>query len=848
MKIKSLRFKINVSLFFTCLVVAIIFGTILYPFETRRHNSYLKKIELLLDTIYDQKIEDLANEIFAGQKRALAMTLDDILKTDGIAAVSIYSAEGQLFLSTDEAFSKELIIQKKNPDSRMTSFDMGICQGRSVGIYSRNIEVIGEKIGIIKIYYDFAELIKETRLSVTIFLTLLLTILVLISGLLNFILSKFVIQPVSLLHGAINKLQEGHLGETVALSLQDEIGDMANAFNAMSVKLLEGQIAIKKAEEKYRGIFENATEGIFQISPGTGHFLTVNPSMVKILGYDTLEQLLMSLPNVACLLFVEPKDRDKFYSALHEQDRVIGFETRLYRRDQSVIWCSVTARNVMDDYGKVLYHEGSILDITERRKRERAELERESAEAANRAKSTFLANMSHELRTPLNTIIGFAQLMTRASDITDSQQESLDIINRSGEHLLMLINDVLDMSKIEAGQVLLEPKDFNLHEMLLSVEEMIRVRAHKKELDLKVVLAPKIPEFIKADEQKLRQTLLNLLSNAIKFTNKGGIILRADAFCNGGFPTHLRFEVEDTGEGIAPDDIEQIFKPFVQAGKNESPNEGTGLGMAISRQLVHLMGGEIEVHSAVGSGSIFAFHIEVQPADVSRIEHKDKYRRVIGLDSNQPNWKMLVVDDSVYSRLLLVRLLDSVGFEVREAENGRDAIDQCRQWHPHMIWMDMRMPVMDGYEATRRIKQGRYRETRIIALTASAFEDNRKQIMSSGCDDFIRKPFKEHDIFEAMGRHLGVRYVYEEKASASNVSNPDILVKHSLKPKTLAALKPELLSELEQSFTIASIDRIADVIEKISCENSVLADTLKKIAANFEYQIIVDSIKKSREI
>ncbi len=840
MKIRSIRFKINSAIFLTCLITALIFGTILYPFEIRRYNSHVKKIRLLLDTIFQQKYEDLANEIFAGQKRALALTLEDILQVEGIAAVSIHAPDGKLFLSTDAAFANRfspLGPAERPPADRLITRRDG---GKSFGVYSREIEVIGQIIGTVEIYYDFAELRRETFLSVTIFLTLLLTMLILISGFLNSILTRFVIRPVSRLHRAINRVREGNLGETVVLPFRDEIGEMGSAFNEMSVRLLQSRAAIQKAEEEYRSIFENAIEGIFRCTPGPGRYLNVNPSMAAILGYDAKEELIRSVSDISRQVFADPDDGDDFNRALARKGRVVGFETRFFRRDKSVIWVSLTARSVQDPSGRTLYFEGSFLDITERRDRERAERDREAAEAASRAKSAFLANMSHELRTPLNAILGFAQLMRRDPSITPAQCDNLDIINRSGEHLLMLINDVLDMSKIEAGRTVLEPVSFDLHDMLDGIAEMIRFRADRKSLRFAVERDPDLPRHVKADEHKLRQTLLNLLSNAVKFTETGSAVLRATAEQAAGqaFPERLRFEVEDTGAGIAAEDIADIFEPFVQANRRNADNEGTGLGMAISRQFVRLMGGDISVRSAAGKGTCFAFHVRVAPPDADRIRDARRRRRVVGLAPGQPAWRILVVEDQDASRMLLVRLLRLVGFEVREAANGREAVDVCRTWGPHLIWMDMRMPVMDGCAAARRIRKESDADLKIIALTASVFEDKRLKMLASGCDDFVRKPFREEDVFEAMAAHLGVAYVYEDPACAPFGAEPETADASRPTPEMVQALPPDVRDELNLAVTTASLDRMAGALEKIRGTDPGLADALARMAEHFEYEAI----------
>ncbi|MDM8547000.1 response regulator [Candidatus Venteria ishoeyi] len=395
----------------------------------------------------------------------------------------------------------------------------------------------------------------------------------------------------------------------------------------------------------------------------------------------------------------------------------------------------------------------------------RAMAAKELAEAANRAKSVFLANMSHELRTPLNAILGFSRLMRNTPDTTAEQQENLDIIASSGEHLLNLINNVLDISKIEAGHMIKEDATLDLHQFLHEVQAMMAVQVVSKDLYFKLEQGPNLPRHIIIDGGKLRQVLINLIGNAIKFTNEGEVVLRVIVVEQmQSQQARLRFEVKDSGIGIHSEDCESIFTPFTQTGKQSLTEAGTGLGLTISRQYVELMGGRLQVSSEFGQGSVFYFEMLVTlPELTAKASQELQAGQVIGLVAGQPSYRILIAEDKLENRLLLRKLLEPLGLEIREANNGREALACFEQWQPHLIWMDIRMPIMDGLKATRLIKQqDASGKTKIIALTAHALEGERRKILTAGCDDFIRKPYRDTDIFNTLSKYLGLRYRYSE--------------------------------------------------------------------------------------
>ncbi len=487
---------------------------------------------------------------------------------------------------------------------------------------------------------------------------------------------------------------------------------------------------------------------------------------------------------------------------------------------------------------------------------------KEAAEAANRAKSAFLANMSHELRTPLNAILGYSQLMARDPQVTPTQRDYLATIERSGEHLLGLINDVLTMSKIESGRLSLQENAFDLHYQLVGLKEMFALRAADKGLSLVLDIASDVPRYIYADESKLRQVLMNLLSNAVKFTEEGGVTLRvasrqgqADLSRLPSTDCYLLFEVEDTGPGIAPEEMRLVFDPFVQTASGQKSQEGTGLGLPISRQFVTLMQGELTVHSVVGEGSIFRVRIPVKLARAEDVAQPTDHgrRRVIGLAPDQyaPDggpYRLLIVEDQAANREVLYKLLEPLGFAVQCAVNGQEGIELWERWQPHLIWMDMRMPVMDGYTATRQIKaraRAMGRTALVIALTASAFEEDRNAILEAGCDDFVRKPFREHEVLDILSRHLGVRFLYETAGNGdvraaqteAGIVDEDITSAEWLR-MAVATLPATWIADLHQATVALDTDRLAALIALIRPRVPRLADTLTQWVHNFEYEKI----------
>jgi signal transduction histidine kinase/ligand-binding sensor domain-containing protein/ActR/RegA family two-component response regulator len=458
------------------------------------------------------------------------------------------------------------------------------------------------------------------------------------------------------------------------------------------------------------------------------------------------------------------------------------------------------------------------------------------ANEANRAKSVFLANMSHELRTPLNAVIGFAQVLERQSTASGRDRESLRIIQRSGEHLLGLINDVLSLARIEAGRLTLVPGPFDLRALFGSVHDMVRERAEARGLDLTFELDASLPPSVLGDAGRLRQVLLNLLGNAVKFTERGGVVLRA-RWQEG----RADVEVEDTGAGISADELPQLFEPFVQTESGRRAREGTGLGLVISRQIVQLMGGDIAVRSTRGEGTRFHFHVELPACAAAAVAPPP--RRVLGLAPGQPRPLLLVADDTDENRLLLVKLLADAGCDVREARNGAEAVARWREIRPALVWMDMRMPVMDGREATRAIRAEEARDgtprTRILALTASAFEHEREGILAEGADDFVVKPFRLETIFQKLEEWLGVAFTYEDAEPARAPLAPGVLTVERLR-----ALDASRLDALYGAVRVGDLAEAERAAGALAGEDAELSAALLQALRAFRVDELVSLLER----
>ncbi len=580
-------------------------------------------------------------------------------------------------------------------------------------------------------------------------------------------------------------------------------------------------------------VIESMQDGMLVLD-SQSQIVDLNPAMERIIGVShsravgqpidqvfkawgsLIEHSLPATPQVEIVVGERDKQRSYELNISALDDR------RGNRIGQLVVFRDITERKLMED--------------SLRQAKAWAEERSHAAETANRAKSQFLADMSHELRTPFTAILGFARLLCHDRSLTEEQHENIAIIARSGERLLSLINDILDMSKIEMGRMTLNEANFDLLAMLADLKDLFSPYAAEKGLSIEFNIAPDVPSYVYLDGGKLHQVMVNLLGNAVKFSETGGITAQVASEMQSEQECVLHIQVQDTGPGIEVEEQELLFEAFSQTGVGrQSKAGGAGLGLAISKRFCQMMGGDIAVRSTVGQGSTFAFNVKARllpEQEIARLAQAAPlpHKRVIGLETGQPAFRILVVEDQEANRRLLSQMLKLAGFDVREAANGQQAIGIWSEWRPQFIWMDMRMPVMDGYKATRHIKSTTLgKDTIIVALTASAFKEGKAEVIQVGCDDVVIKPFSEEEIFTTMARYLGARYIYEESKSPAMLTIP----------LDVRELPRDTLERLHNCAIQAKEDEALSLAEQIEAEHAEIAASLRMLVADYQYDRIM---------
>jgi signal transduction histidine kinase/CheY-like chemotaxis protein len=457
---------------------------------------------------------------------------------------------------------------------------------------------------------------------------------------------------------------------------------------------------------------------------------------------------------------------------------------------------------------------------------------KEVADAANSAKSEFLANMSHELRTPLNGILGYAQILQQSEDLKYKEKQGVNIINQCGVHLLTLINDILDLSKIEAQKMELQSTEFHFPSFLQGVSEICRIKAEQKGIDFIYQPDGLLPIGVKADEKRLRQILMNLLSNAIKFTNKGSVTfliknqITENSQVGEEILHRICFQVEDTGVGISQANLEKVFLPFEQVGNIQKQSEGTGLGLAISKKITEMMGGSLNVKSAPNAGSTFWFEVDLlESREWSRVSKNITYEHIVGIEGRKQ--KILIVDDRWENRSVILNLLEPFGFEVIEAENGQEGLDKAFEFEPDLIISDLIMPIMDGHEMIRQLRQTpQFQKMPVIISSASVFESDRQKSLEAGADEFLPKPIQAEHLLNSLQQILGLTWVYESESQKSEAQPQELPI---IRCSGLILPSEAELSALYELSRKGLVYNLSQELERLEQQNLQLKDFVQEV-------------------
>jgi PAS domain S-box-containing protein len=526
-------------------------------------------------------------------------------------------------------------------------------------------------------------------------------------------------------------------------------------------ELEKANLELQASETAYRDIFENAVEGIFQTTC-EGQPLSVNKAMARMFGYDSPRQFMDEVANFAEQLYADPAQREYLLQHLLTEETVTGYELEAKRKGGEHFDIQISARGVIEA-GNIAFIEGTILDITERKLRERAERERETALAANQAKSKFLASMSHEIRTPLHSVLGLLSVALNTK-LDPEQRDYLETAHEAAGHLLAVVNDILDFSRIEARKLTLELVDFDLRQVMASTIKTLGVNALGKDVELSLDIDPDVPACLKGDPGRLRQVIINMVGNAIKFTDQGSVQVKVALTPQdvGADRIRLRFEIRDTGRGIAPQELETIFESYAQAAPERETDEGAGLGLAISQQLATLMGGAVTAESEQGRGSVFTFTAEFEPGDPAAAPGESP---PLTPPRSGKALRILLVDDSLINRKVAELHLRKMGYDVTSAESAADALELLKNLVFDLVLMDVQMPGMDGVEATRIIRNGKRGVSQpnvpIVAMTAHAAPEFRRRCMEAGMNDYVVKPVNFYELATTIHR-IGVHELYKE--------------------------------------------------------------------------------------
>ena len=600
---------------------------------------------------------------------------------------------------------------------------------------------------------------------------------------------------------------------------------------------VEVEARLRDSEARARAVVETAGDAIVTADE-RGRITLFNPAAEKLFGYSANE--LMG-KDVALLAAMPQKsaDHDHYVKArvAGKGRGVEGMRRRLHgrHRDGSLIPIDIALTEVTLEGGARAFT-AIIHDMTEQQRTEEAmRLARQEAEQASAAKSTFLAQMSHEIRTPMNAILGFAQLLDASGDLPPHLREHVEIINKSGEHLMTLINDVLEMSRIESGRVQINEGVFDLAELADGLERMFRVRARGAGLEIVAEHARPLPRAVRGDAGKLRQILVNLLSNAVKFTSNGGIVMRTSIVDQGPDRSVLRVEIADTGEGIAAEEIEGIFRPFEQT-RLGARKGGTGLGLGISRSFAELMGGTLLARSEPGAGSTFTLEV---PLVLVEAAAQPRARLVTRLAPGQPSYRVLAVDDTETNLDVLSAILRPLGFEVDVARDGAEALERASSLRPHLVLVDMQMPVIDGEGVIREIRSWPGARPRLVAVTAAALDHDRARILALGADGFVRKPYRVSELLDAIASVLPVVYSYADTAEWGE-EPPSITA-----VQVASSFSPEVSRALRRQVELGDIEEARKILDAAHASAPAVVDALRLALQSFDYALVLSVLPSS---
>jgi PAS domain S-box-containing protein len=740
-----------------------------------------------------------------------------------------------------------------------------------------SISYLGREIGVVEISMT-TEFLKEQLLTIKwIIFVSISSVAFLLTMMLYLIFWKVILRPLNILEQYSIRVEDdtdeaafikkySFTGELESLRIS--LVKMVSLLKARHTELQTETNHARESENKFRTLIQNIPDLVWLKDP-QGRYLLCNKVFERYIGKD--ESKIIGMTDFDLI--------DKEHAEIQHQidlkvlkNGSVNISEELFRfsEDKTEVLAEAIRTPMKNIHGELVGVLGIARDITERKRvsehlrmdiaaRQKAEDEldkhrfhleelvatrtieltaaKAAAEQANSAKSMFLANMSHEFRTPLNAILGFSQIIARDNQLPLKLRDPMNIIMKSGEHLLSLINDVLDLARIESGKTRLEPVEFDLGNLLTDLIDMLRIRAREKGLELRLDQSSSFPRFVRTDPAKLRQILINLINNAIKFTKHGYISIKlalASHIKDNDFH-ELLFSITDTGIGISKEDQKRLFQPFEQLG-SALKHEGTGLGLSIVNEYVKLLGGQISIESDTGTGSTFKFTIVCDPVNTISSANVPVKIDIPYKIKNAENCRILIVEDHADNRAILSAILEPFGFQIREAADGQEGIEIAKSWMPHLIFMDRRMPHMDGLSATKAIRSlSPAVHPSIIAITAHAYSEEQQEMLDAGCDGFIAKPYKDHNIFDAIGKFLPVSIEY-----GIQKDDNDLLLSSSQDVISFESIEPATRERLLRASHEGDIDQIREIIGL----NPEIKSIILPLAEAYRFDLLMDKLEK----